>query len=72
LSRGKNSPQHEFFVSFSLGKLRRIKSWENVTFANAEISTRTMSAPLGTFAAPSTHQDLGQGIGILFVFLSRL
>jgi hypothetical protein len=72
LSRGKNSPQREFFDPFSLGKLRQIKSWENVTFANAEISARTMSAPFGTFAAPSTHQDLGQGMGFLFVFLPRL
>jgi hypothetical protein len=41
---------------------------ENVTFANAEISSRTMSAPFRDFAAPSTHQDLGQEMGIFLFF----
>jgi hypothetical protein len=61
-----------FLILFHSTHYDKLNQGENVTFAIAEISARTMSAPFGTFAAPSTHQDLGQGMGFLFVFLPRL
>jgi hypothetical protein len=71
LSRGKNFPRHEFLI-FLLGKLWLLEPWENVTLANAEISTRTMSAPFSGLCCTKHPSGSRSGNGVLLFSRCRI
>jgi hypothetical protein len=60
------------FILFVLGKYSELEFRENVTFTYAEISTRTMSAPISGLRCTKHPSGSESGDGYFLVFSLRL
>jgi hypothetical protein len=64
LSRGKKSPQLEFLILFRSANYDELNPGRTLPLPMPKFLLGRCQRPSRDFAAPSTHQDLGQGMGI--------